>query len=563
MSDTLVSMRTTVEQDGRDPSAMTVSLCYPSGRPVSARAGKRRLQQQAADDLGLSSLRTRFELPGEFLYELCQDPATIRYRQEVLADAVASAELRQIFAQLQPMLHELAYFTKTRTEQSSPLQQAVWRLGELETYVACLTALGEASALPGMRSTGMQALGEFVRRRRQDEVYRRLEAELPALRGGLKRRASVTVGINLDSQLRPSEATLLRVHERKFEDTPLLTRLFGVANPFRPLTKVHRTSAMTPLLGELDRVLGAVARPLAKALGEFVQLQVRDVLPLEQEIRFYLGGARMMMALHELGMPTCIPKLAPAEERCSQASDLYDIGLALSGQQSQPAHSVVRNDIDAGDRGRIAILTGPNQGGKTTFVRAVGVMHVLAQSGLHVAARQATVSAADQVITHFPSEEGGAIEGGRLAEEARRVGAIFAEASDQSVVLLNESLSSTSPSESLYLAQDVVRALRLLGARAIFATHLHELGERLQQINDEVEGGSLVVSLVAGIAPGGDGTDVAQAGMRRTYRIAPGPPVGLSYARDVADRYEISFERLRPKILARRREHAEAPATER
>jgi hypothetical protein len=539
-------------------SAMAVSLCYPAGRPASPRGERRPLVDRAADDLGLSALRTRFELPSEFLYELCTDPATIRYRQEVLADAVASSELRKLFAQLQPMLHELAYFTKTRTEQSSPLQQAVWRLGELETYVACLTALAEASALPGMRSAGMRALGEFVRKRQQEEVYRRLEAELPALRGGLKRRASVTIGINLDSQLRPSEATLLRVHERKFEDTPLLSRLFGVSNPFTPLTKVHRTSAMMPLLGELDRVLGTVARPLAKALGQFVQLQVRDVLPLEQEIRFYLGGARMVLALQERGMPTCIPELAPVAERRSQAHELYDVSLALNGAQDEPARTVVRNDLDADELGRIAILTGPNQGGKTTFVRAVGVMHVLAQAGLHVAARTAAISPADRVITHFPAEEGGGIEGGRLAEEARRLGAIFSDASEQSLVLFNESLSSTSPSESLYLAQDVVRALRLLGARAIFATHLHELGERLERINAEVDGGSLVVSLVAGIAADGGGADGAQARMRRTYRIAPGPPVGSSYARDIADRYEISFERLRPKILARRAEQVEA-----
>lgn len=549
---------------------MPVSLCYPAERPASADGvaagrGDRPLVDRAAADLGLDSLRTRFELPAEFLYELCTDPAAIRYRQEVLADAVASSDLRTLFAQLQPMLHELAYFTKTRTEQSSPLQQAVWRLGELETYVACLTALGDAAALPGMRSAGMGALGAFVSERRQDPVYRRLEAELPALRGGLKRRASVTIGINLDSQLRPSEATLLRVHDRKFEDTPLLTRLFGVSNPFRPLTRVNRTSSMTPLLGELDRVLGAVARPLARALGQFVQLQVRDVLPLEQEIRFYLGGARLVLALRERGMPTCVPGMAPAADRRAQATELYDVSLALRGAPQEAAGAVVRNDLDAGEDGRIAILTGPNQGGKTTFVRAVGVMQVLAQAGLHVAARTAAISPADRVITHFPSQEGGAGEDGRLAEEARRLGAVFAEASERSVVLLNESLSSTSPSESLYLAEDVVRALRLLGARAIFATHLHELGERLDRINAEGDGGSLVVSLVAGIAPdrdgadGADGSDGSQTRMRRTYRIAPGPPVGSSYARDIADRYQISFERLKPKILARRRERAPAP----
>jgi DNA mismatch repair ATPase MutS len=110
--------------------------------------------------------------------------------------------------------------------------------------------------------------------------------------------------------------------------------------------------------------------------------------------------------------------------------------------------------------------------------------------------------------------------------------------------LLNESLSSTSPGESLYLARDIVRALRLFGVRAIFATHLHELAEGLDTLNAEVKGDSCVVSLVAGVALEGDQEDNENGNVKCTYKIKPGPPRGLSYARGIAVRYGISFAQL-------------------
>ena len=456
------------------------------------------------------------------------------------------------------MLRELAFFTTTRKEQSAPLQQAVWRLGELETYVACLQRLADAARLPDLESEGMQALLGFVRRRQADPVYQRLLQELPALRGGLKRRASVSIGINLDDQLRPSEATLLAVHEEKFAERPLLSRIFGAASPYQPVASIKRVAAMGTLFGDLDRILGAVARPLAKALGQYVRLQVQDLLSLEREIAFYLGAAQLFERLRERGLPICRPRLAPTAARRLQVSRLYNVNLAL-GSSAERAAAIVGNDLDMDTNGRILVLTGPNQGGKTTFTRAVGLLQVLAQAGLYAPAEAATVSPADVVGTHFPVDEPGHAEGGRLAEEARRLSAIFAAASEHSLILMNESLASTSPSESLYLAQDVVRGLRLLGARAVFATHLHELGERVDAINREVEGASRLVSMVAGIESNGAGTD-GSGEVRRTYRIRPGPPVGLSYARDVARRYGISFEDIRAQLAGKSSAEAAEPA---
>jgi len=534
------------------------SLCFPATR-ASGDLATRRLSEQAAADLAIDTLQRRFRLPAELLYGLCQDHEVIRYRQDVLADVLASAELRRVFAEVVPMLRELAYYTKTRKEQSSTLQQAVWRLGELETYVVCLQSLadavtsvadanadppgGAAAAPPQSLSAGLQSLARFVAERQADPIYRRLQEELPALRGGLKRRASVTIGVNLDAQLRPAEATLLRVHDTRFEDPPLLARLFGGRSVGSAHVKLERTSNMAPLLGELERVLGAVARPLARSLGQFVRMQVRDLLPLEREIAFYLGASKLYEALSDAGMAICRPEIRPPESRSLRLEGVYNVELVLSGKYPSPAADIVANDLDMDADGRIAVLTGPNQGGKTTYTRAIGMAQVLAQAGLHVPARAASLSPCDVVATHFPNEEGGSLEGGRLAEEAGRLAELFGSATDQSLLLLNESLASTSPSESLYLAEDVVRGLRYLGARAVYATHLHELGARVDQVNAQVPGRSTVVSMAAAVDTGDGGN-----GVRRTYRISPSPPVGLSYARDIADRYEISFERLRARI---------------
>ncbi len=176
---------------------------------------------------------------------------------------------------------------------------------------------------------------------------------------------------------------------------------------------------------------------------------------------------------------------------------------------------IVSNDVAFGPEGRIFILTGPNRGGKTTYTQAVGVAQVLFQAGLRVPGAHARISPVDAIYTHFQGEEKPGMDAGRLGEEAKRLSDIFARATRRSLILLNESLSSTSPGESLYLAQDVVRSFRLLGARVIFSTHLHELAADAERINADTPGDSAVASLVAMIAgDAGDGSE----GVRRTYR---------------------------------------------
>ena len=190
-------------------------------------------------------------------------------------------------------------------------------------------------------------------------------------------------------------------------------------------------------------------------------------------------------------------------------------------------------------------LTGPNRGGKTTYIQGVGLVHLLAQAGCYVPGTRAAISPLDHLFTHFPTEEKPESEAGRFGEEAIRLGEIFGQVTRSSLVLMNESLSSTSFSESLYLAEDLVRILRRVGARAIFSTHLHELANRVDELNDSVPGESRIVSIVS--SP----VEPTANGLQRSYKLEVRPPLGQSYAREIAAQYGISYPQLEQALSAR------------
>jgi DNA mismatch repair ATPase MutS len=248
----------------------------------------------------------------------------------------------------------------------------------------------------------------------------------------------------------------------------------------------------------------------------------------------------LIRRLQKLGLSMCRPQIASAEERWCEVQDSYNLHLPLreSGSEKETGSAIVQNDIRMGTEGRILLLTGPNSGGKTTYMQGVGVVQILTQLGCYVPGVQAVVSPVDHLFTHFPLEEKLQTDTGRFGEEARRLGKIFEQVTRNSLVLLNETFSSTSFSESLYLAEDIVRILRRVGARAIYATHLHELAGRADALNHSVPGESKIISVVS--SP----IEASGAEMGSTYKLEIRPPLGQSYAREIATRYGISYEQL-------------------
>ena len=533
-----------------------ISLLWPSGHPIAS-APVTRLPAGAGADLDLDELiralsggdgrRERFV--GAVLAELAIEPDIIAFRQEVVADLVADPQLRSRLANVLPGLSTLARERGHNPRETWSVLLIAQRLAELEVYVDVALQLRHALASAAPTSRGCQALLTHIIAVTDAPEFQALKEELPALRARLDQAGSITIGINLSRDLVPESAAVLSVSAEKIEGRgTLLERLLGKAEqrgitPLRLADANNIYAAENRLYRDLRKLLEIVAGPVGHAIDRYTSINARALNTLEPELAFLLNGVALMERLQAAGLPVCRPEVRPLAERVTGLTDAYNVSLALRVTASrppadEPAPRVITNAMAFDDTARVWILTGPNRGGKTTYTRAIGLAHLLFQAGLPVPAASARMSPVDAIYTHFPSPEGAQLGMGRLDEEAERLAGIFQAATPFSLILLNEVLAGTSAIEALGLAEDAVRGLCLLGARAIYTTHLHELARGVGDLNDGASVASRAASLVAGVDAEGS---VVSSGHRRTFRIVPGPPRGVSYASEIAEQHGISY----------------------
>ncbi len=556
--------------------ASQVSLLWLAGQSAKEAPSA---QGGAADDLRIKVIAEVIAphvdyLPAvrSLLASLLTDEATLRYRQAALEDCLRLAEFSAGLEGLLPLIRGLRHTVRDIRARRNQVSLVLSRLAELENYVECLSALGDL--LEGFRgqfkAVAWQQLAEATRQMTAEPMFQQMVAELPSLRAEIREVVSVTIGVNLSPDLKPVAATLLSLNRQQFRGPRFFRKFWGSEQDDEsrgisslresPEAQRYRNGNMlvgrretldrlaaNVLFSDLGKILDDVISPIARALERYTRVNSGFLRAIEPEIAFYLGGARLTENLRSCGLPMCQPNLLPMAERRLTARGLYNLDLALRLRRQQPDENlnrhIVGNDVHFDEKGRIQILTGPNRGGKTTYTQAIGLLHIMAQAGLRVPAESAEISPVDAIYLHFPAEEKPNMESGRLGEEAGRLREIFRQATRHSLLLLNESLASTSAAESYFLARDVVCCLRMLGARAIFVTHLHELAADSDSINHEVPGDSRVQSLVSQVEERGDS-------LRRTYQVMAAPPHGQSYAREIARQYGISFEQLR-ELLTR------------
>lgn len=534
------------------------SLLWPDGRQLIA-------QTDAAweRDLGLAEViapltdgARHAAFIRKILMALSTDPAVIGWRQSVLQDFLRNPALVDQVQTLLPRFADLRQGHALLGKRTRGiLLETADRLSQLDLYLSVLHDLHRALQAADVTSAALRGLQTTLRNAIDNPGFLSLQAELPALQASLSNLASLTIGINLNADLQPVAAVLLSINDRPFgESASLLERLIGIRadlNAETGIAPLHYVPAdaeqrpLSPLFQDMDRLSIQIAQPVARTLARYLGQSSGPLAALEDELAFYLAGVRLSQRLNTRQVATCFAECAPISERLMVIDGLINVSLAVrSSSANSAAAALVASDVQFDAYGRIGLLTGPNSGGKTTYLQAVGLAQVLFQAGWCIPARAARISPIDTILTHFPALE--TRQQGRLAEEAERLREIFVRATDQSLVLLNKSLSSTTAGEALYLAQEVISGLRAIGVRGLFATHLIELVGRIEQIESAARGDSAIMSLVAGVHLTDDNR------LLPTFRITRGTPLESGYAQEIARRYGISLA----QILAARADKA-------
>ena len=487
------------------------------------------------------------------------DEATRAARRAILADFTTSQPLREAVGRLHERAMELQMVAEEVRERD--ILTLVRRLSDLELVVEVLDLL-HAALNTEDRSITSSKLREFARvldDARRDPQVAALRHALPEMRAGLRERRSVTVGINLDARLRPREAVLLSINDKSYTDggsfDALGSAIFGRRNPYRARTTLHRNTAaddwlapsgsagtpesvpLAPLFAELDSLLSTLTKPLARALKRFNTVQVTWIRRLIDELTVCAAVAEYRLRLEAAGFSVCDADSTATASSLS-VRGLYDPVLALDRiARGGGANDVRSSSVDLFHSQTTVLVTGPNDGGKTTFLRAVAHAYIAACAGLPVAARAMTLPAAmvgsgARVLTAFAAGESVNLNAGRFAAEAARVADVVRRGEPRSLLILNETFSSTEGSDALALAEELLDILRERDIRVVFATHLHELPCRL-----------------AAPPGGGDGLSVTAESVTirpdRPYTVVPGLPDGRSLAREVARKAGLDLDALR------------------
>ncbi len=521
-----------------------LSLLYPDRAALlSAERGETRprISDSVCEETGLDSL---FMLKNSRLSSyFTTDPDVIAYRQDVIKDMLDNPVLGETLENVLPILFDISELRRLDENVRDAGESYLYSITEIELYVSCIDTLVEGfrPARDKVKSAAFRRLLDFVILLSESDYYNDLNKKLSELSSRVHEIKSITVGVNLDELLRPASAGVISVNAEPFKSGKVLDKIlrmsfkndaFTCIADLQPFGKNHSENQKEAMSSAFNGAMADVFRTSVQAwrkiAGAYVLENTDFLLRLLPEIEFFSRATALVSRLTEHGNTTVFPEIAPIEEKAFSATGLYNPAVAL--EIDEP---VVDNDFAFDDRGRFYILTGPNRGGKSVITCALGIAQGMAQLGLPVPAKAARVSPVDGMYTHFPEGADDTIDKGRLGEECERLRVIFDAITENSMVLLDESLSSTGAYEASYIAAEILAALGARRCRGIFSTHLHELAASTERINEMSleNGGIRIDNLVAGIEEG-----------RRSFKIRRTTPDGKSYAEDIARRYGLSFD---------------------
>jgi DNA mismatch repair protein MutS len=509
------------------PPAVSVLLRTPADQPVLPDA----LDRAALEDLNLDQLlgalarrRPSYDLAPTVTRRLT-DPDAVAYRQEVFRD-LDRDDVREAVERFCTAMARLRRFRSLASSRQAPAERRSWHLHAGRAYVEAVTRLAADLTALEVRSRALARLRAHLEQLLASGAFRTLAADSDRVHAALG-------AVRYRLHLVPQGIEVLPDDGDAPDLTAALATTFGAFLPDDvPATTAEprRAAALTHLEAEvLDRVAELEPATFA-ALARYVEDHPRPedptVLAFDRDIQFYLAYLEHVASLRRAGLPFCEP-VVTGDGSPPTLRGIFDLVLAdkLLTEGTRP----VGNDLVLADPERIVVVTGANQGGKTTFARTLGQLHHLAAIGCPVPGREVRLSLPDRILTHFAREERLADRHGRLQDDLLRMRSILDAAGAASLVILNELFRSTTIVDARVLGERILDRLAGIGALTLYVTFIDELAAR----------GPDTVSLVATV----DATDPAL----RTFRLERRPADGRAHAAAIAERHGLTYAAIRER----------------
>ncbi|GAB3561811.1 MutS-related protein [Spelaeicoccus albus] len=505
---------------------MSVSVLFGPGVPDDPKPR----EPESFSDLGfdqvvesITSELDHYEL-APFFYTPLKTVDAIKYRHAVLRD-LARPDVLAVVRDFTAAMRKCRADIDEAKARHYVLQRQAWQLAGIRRYCNAVHRLCRSLGDLDTGSDGLSSLHAYLTHYRASEEFEALDI---GARNLLEQLADVKYSVLIDGN---------RVRVGPYEGE----RDYGadVQETFNKFRQGDAPSHLAKFSDYADmnhveaQILGLVAKlnpetftTLESYCREHREFTDPVVGRFDREVHFYVGYLDYIRPIEAGGLRFCLPTVS-AHATTIHATDTFDVALAHQQAGNGP---IVTNSFTLTPPERIIVVSGPNQGGKTTFARTFGQLHHLACLGLPVPGTDAELALFDHVFTHFEREEELANLHGNLEDELVRIHDVLAETGPDSIVILNEIFTSTTLADAQSLGSKILSRLIDAGALCVYVTFVDELSRI----------GPATVSMVSQVDP----TDPA----RRTYKVERRRADGLAYAAAIAEKYGLSYKRLRERI---------------